>query len=319
MNAQKESSTYTDAEQADLRGRCREIMEVEGKSQADLARESGIAYGTFTGWLGGSYQGNRDRVAGQVAIWLESRQENQRAAVRVPRAPEYVATPSAAAFTDVLRYAQIMPDISVICGGAGIGKTTAARRYAAENPHVHIVTVHPSASSVYPFLGLVSESLGIEEKVQTRYFGAIGRKLQDRQALLIVDEAQHLGASSLEQLRSLHDIHGVGIALLGNETVYARLEGGKREASFAQLFSRVGFKATQKSPRAEDICALLKAWEVTDSNELKYLKAIASKPGALRVLTKTLQLASVHAAGAGEARGLKHIKAAYQQLDNSAG
>jgi DNA transposition AAA+ family ATPase len=319
MNAIRESRAFTDEEQADLRARVRQLMEIEGKNQKALSDESGIAYGTFTGWLAGTYQGNNDAVAGKVVLWLESREEKKRAKVQIPAPPEFVETPSAADFIDVMRFAQVMPDIAVIGGGAGIGKTTAARRYAAKNPNVVLVTVHPSASSVYTMLGAIAEEIGLQERVQTRLFRAIGRKLQGGQALIILDEAQHLDTKALEQLRAFHDIFGLGIALVGNETVYARLEGGKRDAQFAQLFSRVGFRITRAKPRAQDICALLKAWEVTDKDELKFCKAIAGKPGALRVLTKTLQVASVQAAGSGEARALAHIKAAYEQLERAAG
>lgn len=162
-----------------------------------------------------------------------------------------------------------------------------------------------------------AEEIGLTEKVQTRFFRAIGRKLQSSQALIIVDEAQHLDTKALEQLRAFHDIFGLGIALIGNEKVYARLEGGKREAEFAQLFSRVGFRITQAKPKPGDICSLLAAWGITDKEELRFCKAIAGKPGALRVLTKTLQVASVQAAGAGQDRALAHIKSAYEQLEKS--
>lgn len=51
-----------------LRGQVRTIMAAEGLSQADIATDSGIAYGTFTGWLSGKYQGRNDRVAAQVQV-----------------------------------------------------------------------------------------------------------------------------------------------------------------------------------------------------------------------------------------------------------
>jgi hypothetical protein len=44
------------------------------------------------------------------------------------------------------------------------------------------------------------------------------------------------------------DQAGIGIALLGNETVYARLEGGTRAAQYAQLFIRTSW--TRRWPRA---------------------------------------------------------------------
>lgn len=319
MKATTDTRTFTAEEQADLRKRCRQIMEVEGKTQKALATESGVKYGTFTGWLADTYQGNNDWVAGDVAIWLESREANKRARMQVPTAPAYVETKSAETFVGLLRYAQVMPDIAVIAGGAGIGKTTVAQHYRETNPNVVMVSIDPSTRSNYTMLGELIEEMGLPEKVQTKYFRAIGRKLQGAQALIIVDEAQHLDVAALEQLRAFHDKFGIGVALVGNESVYSRIEGGKRSAQFAQLFSRIGFRVTQAQPAGPDICALLAAWGVTDREELHFCKAIASKPGALRVMTKTLQVASLQAAGAEEERGIKHIKAAYTQLTQSGG
>ena len=54
--------TFTPEEHQAVRDQIRAIMETEDKSQAALAKEVGIAYGTFTGWLSGSYQGNNDRI-----------------------------------------------------------------------------------------------------------------------------------------------------------------------------------------------------------------------------------------------------------------
>ena len=62
--------------------------------------------------------------------------------------------------------------------------------------------------------------------------------------------------------------------------------------------------------RAKDIEILLNAWSVTAADEVKYLKGIAQRPGALREMTKILKLGSLLAAGAGESRTLKHFEEA---------
>lgn len=315
MNTATDQKTFTDEEQADLRAKVNAILAAEGKTKTDLANESDIAYGTFTGWLGGSYAGNNDKVAGKIVIWLNSRAEKIRTAVSVRRAPDYVETKSTSHFMEVLRFAHVMPDISVIVGGAGIGKSTAARRYRDTTPNVVMATMHPSASSVYPMLGAIAAAAGVQEKVQTRLFDAIGKQLKGRDVLLIVDEAQHLDTKALDQLRSFHDLYSIGVALLGNETVLGRILAGGDGANFAQLFSRVGFKITQKGAKADDICKLLAAWNITEKEQLKFLKAIAQKPGALRVMTNTLKAASIMAANDPDGLTLDHIKTAYAHID----
>ena len=60
---------------------------------------------------------------------------------------------------------------------------------------------------------------------------------------------------------------------------------------------------------------LVNAWGVVEKAEIDFLKIIGRKPGALRNLDKVMKLASMLAAGAGDARSLKHIRAAWEQLD----
>lgn len=63
---------------------------------------------------------------------------------------------------------------------------------------------------------------------------ATSSRLKGTQGLLIVDEAQHLSAGAIDQLRAVHDRAEVGLALLGNEEVWSRIDGGGRKAQ-AQL------------------------------------------------------------------------------------
>lgn len=315
--ATKPESTFTEEEQNEMRAEIVRISDDEQISRAQIARQVGIAEGTFYGWLAGTYEGNNDRVAGAAQLWLSGREDRRRQKSIVPRAPGFIATESARAFLEALGFAQAMPEISVIAGGAGIGKTTSVVRYAASNPNVWVATMSPSTSGINPMLVELCEAMGIAEKAAARLTRAIGRKVEGTGGLIVIDEAQHLTAPALDQLRSIYDRYAVGIALVGNEQVYARLDGGGRTAQFAQLFSRIGVRVTQARPRARDMCALIEAWGVTEAEQVKWLKAIARKPGALRVLTKCLQLASMLATGADEERGMKHLKAAWERLSAS--
>lgn len=313
--AESKAERFTGKEMGQMRAQCRAIMENESLSQTDIARDSGIAFGTFSAWFNDAYTGNNDRVAAEVQIWLAARTERQRAAAALPAAPDYVPTKTSQRIIEVLQWAQIGPDIAVAAGGAGIGKTQACRHYTATNPNAWLATMQPATANVHTMLQAVAEAVGVTEMSPTRLPGAIGRRVLSTNGLLIVDEAQHLAAKSLDQLRSLHDLCGVGVALVGNESVYGRLGGNKAE--FAQLFSRIGMRFTRPRPYAADICTLIAAWNISDPAAVRLLKSIAGKPGALRGLTKTLRLASMLAAG--EAAGLTaaHVNAAWARLSDT--
>ncbi|AUG53907.1 AAA family ATPase [Thalassospira marina] len=311
--------TFSDAEIEEIRASCQAVMEAEGYSQADVSRLAGIKYGTFTGWFKGTYAGNNSRVAGEVQIWLSSLGEKKEAATRTPRLPDYIETPSTREFIDALRFGHILPEIVIIAGGAGISKTTACEHYARTNRNVWLATMDPSSKGTHGLLVELAEVMDVTEKHAARLAKAICRRVEGTKGLIIIDEAQHLTTEALDQVRSIYDrAHGtVGVALVGNEQVYARLEGNGRKAGFAQLFSRVGVRITQSQPRAEDMCALVKAWGITDKEEIRVLKAIARKPGALRGMMKTLQLATMLAVGAGVPRTIEHIKMAYDKHSSS--
>lgn len=301
-------------EQEGIRASVRQVMAEAGLSQADVARDSGIPYGTFTSWLGGTYKGNNERIAASVRVWLDARKTRARTQATLPTAPGFQPLPTAQRIIDVLTFAQVGPDFAVVAGGAGIGKTTAAEHYRENNPNVWMMTVEPCTCRTNVMLNELCEVIGISEKSQAKLSHAIARKVRGTGGLIIVDEGQHLETRAFDQLRSIHDRCGIGVAVLGNETVYARLEGEGRKPAFAQLFSRVGRRVVQSRPKAADVCQLIGAWGVTAADEKRLLQAIARKPGALRAITKTMRLAGVLAAGAEEPRGARHIKDAWAML-----
>ncbi|MGE0256962.1 MAG: AAA family ATPase [Alphaproteobacteria bacterium] len=307
--------TYSEDEQNALRASVRGIMETEGISQKGASDVSGVAYGTLNLWLNAKYEGDNDRVAAQIETWLASRKENRRTATLVPAVPGFIETRTAADFTEALRFAQVLPEISVIVGVPGVGKTMTAQHYAKKNPNVWLATMNPATAGVNNMLVELADAMRLVERSAARLPGAIRHHVVGTAGLIIVDEAQHLTGPALDMLRSVYDRCGVGIALVGNETVLARLQGcGRGNANFAQIYSRVGVRVSRAGPRVADVDALLAAWGVSGADERKFLHQLAKKPGALRGVTKCLQLASMLAAGAGEPRAMKHLAAAWSRL-----
>jgi DNA transposition AAA+ family ATPase len=299
----------------DLRGEVRKLKE-DGKSYADMARESGVAMSTFSAWVGGTYAGNSEAVAGKIARWLDARVAQAQAKQALPAPIGFLPTPTAAAFTGALSHAQFTVDIVVIAGGAGVGKTMACEEYRRTRPNVWLLTGEPCLAASGSMLRELAEVMGINDS-PSRLSRAICARLRDSDGLLIVDEAQHFTTGALDQLRSIHDLAGVGLALVGNETVHARLEGTGRQAQFAQIFSRVGMRLARVRPLARDIAAVIDAWGIAGTRERHLLGVIARKPGALRVLNKVLRVAHMLAGAAGAELGEAHIVAAWNRLANT--
>jgi len=154
-----------------------------------------------------------------------------------------------------------MPDISVLTGAPGVGKTRAACQYKRLNPNVFKILAEPALSTVSALLGALAHELRVTEVGrQDRVARLLKQRLAGTRALIIVDEAQHLTTEMLDQLRAFHDQAEIGIALVGNSAVIGRLEGGRRSNEYAQLYSRVGMRLNRREPKKADVEALLDAW-----------------------------------------------------------
>lgn len=228
----------------------------------------------------------------------------------------FVETASAERILSTLAYAQAYGDLVTIFGGPGVGKTRTIAHYRKQYDHVWVATMGPSCSALVPALEEICESVGLQNLSggARRLARAIRSKVMGVKGLIIIDEAQHLNQAAIEELRSLHDWcteteAPVAIALVGNETVYARLTGGSRAAHFAQLYSRIGMQLYLKRPTPRDVRAIAGRYGVDDKG-LELLERVALKPGALRGVVKVCRLAQ----SAGSAVNHTTLRAAIDNL-----
>ena len=310
-----EAADWTPERIEALRAQVRDIQAAEKLSGADLARETGVSYQTLAAWLAGKYAGRNDRVAVDVARWLGARDARARTRAIAPVAPGFIQTATAEQFIAVLEHTQHTPDMAMITGAAGVGKTSACIRYRDANPNVRYIECEPCFSTPRAVLQELARQLSLYEQGST---ASLSRQIVDRLrgtgSLIIVDEAQHLERDALEQVRSLHDRAAIGVALVGNEVVAGRVEGGARTPQFAQLFSRIGMRANRKAPLKRDIEMMLDAWQVEDKPAREMLAAKARMPGALRGMVKCIRLAHMLAGAEGTTLGAAQVEAAWSRL-----
>ena len=302
---------WTDEELSALRAQVLELLETAGLTRRQAALDAGIAEGTFGPWLNGVYPGDNAKIATQVTLWLKTREDRKAAAAVAVKAPDFQELPTARKYLTALEHAQFVGDMVLIAGGPGTGKTAAAKQHAATRSRVTIATMAPSTRGVANCLQEVMAALGEPEAKGTpqALSRRIAQRFREAGALLIIDEAQHLSQQAVEELRSIHDRTGVGLALVGDENLLT-LFSGAAGRGYAQLSSRIGYRARQARPTTADVEQLATAWHITDRDAVKLCRDIAAKPGALRGLTKVLLVASRMAANAQPTAA--HIREAWQ-------
>jgi DNA transposition AAA+ family ATPase len=285
-------------------------------SYSQLASRIGIPAGTLSSFAIGKYAGDNEKVADQVAKWFVA--EAEQAAMRVStmlEPPTFQHTRAAAEVINLLRWAR-RGKIAVVATSPGYGKTSALRQFAADTPQVWVATMAPSTGGVSTMLTEILDSMGERDIKGSPQM--LARRIRDRVrgtgGLIALDDAQHLSEKALDELRGIHDVTGVGVALLGNAGLLQRLEGGNRSVSFAQLFSRISLRIVKTLAYPEDGLQLGRAWGIEDERCLKWLADQTPRPGGLRSISMTIELASVLANADGEPLALRHLQDAWAQL-----
>ncbi|WP_333986822.1 AAA family ATPase [Providencia huaxiensis] len=298
----------------DTRAALRSIVDNDGMTYTAISREAGLSSTAVSHFMNEKYKGDNDDVNTKLNLWLENR---TRRATEMPQAPDFIETKTSRQIDSALQYAQLAQCITVIYGVPGVGKTKSLQHFVQKRPNVWLITISPSRASLSECLYELALELGIGDA--PRRAGQLGRavrrKLRGTNGLLIIDEADHLGYPVLEELRILQEDTGIGLTLVGNHQVYSKLTGGNsRDMDFARLFSRIAKKVSILKPKTEDVKAIAAAWHLGQS-ERALVFELAKKPGALRVISHTLRLASMFAAGANEVLNEKHIRKAVKDLE----
>ena len=311
------TANRTDDQIADWRRlteRLKQLSEEKGWSKAEAARRIGMADGTFSQWFSGKYSGRLDTTNAQVAKFIEQQDEQASFFASIPVSPPYFPTRTSREVMETLAWAHVASDFVLITLGPGMGKSQSCNEYKARRPNVWMTTVSEYTKTVNAMLLEICATLGVVEHNPARLVRAIGERLAaSGNALLIIDEAQHLIPEAINQLRHFSDLYKCGIALVGNDEVYDRLRDNKdKKRTYGQLRRRVGMKLNRLKPYPEDITASIGAWGVKDEQCVKLLTGIGNKAGALGQIDKTMKAATMLALATGESVGFKHITAAWK-------
>lgn len=298
---------------SDIRAGLRTLVENEETTFKQIALESGLSTGTISSFINDKYNGDNERVSQMLQRWLEK----YHAVAELPEPPRFVETQTVKQIWTSMRFASLTESIAVVCGNPGVGKTEAAREYRRTNNNVWMITITPSCASVLECLTELAFELGMNDAPRRKgpLSRALRRRLEGTQGLVIIDEADHLGAEVLEELRLLQESTRIGLVLMGNHRVYSNMTGGNRTVEFARLFSRIAKRTAINKTKKADVKAIADAWQINGEKELELLQQIAQKPGAIRILNHSLRLAAMTAHGKGERVNEDYLRQAFRELD----
>ncbi|MBS4016773.1 MAG: AAA family ATPase [Dechloromonas sp.] len=213
-------------------------------------------------------------------------------------------TPTFKALQNLFAAAHERRELIAITGSWGIGKTQAAKYYAATHPRTYnrpgAVRIQFDRTDCKPVAALekIRDAIGANPGSHRRgnTMEAIGATLRPGD-FLILEECQRLG-EALDVIPSLYDDFGIGIAMIGNPDLSTTVWGKK--STFGALASRANrFDFPATTP--DDVDAWL-VWhglpDVLSGQERAKLArcaaAIATRPGqngGLRALADVIRMA----------------------------
>lgn len=228
------------------------LMERKGYQQKQVAQLLGVSIAVVSLYLKGDYTGNVAEIDRKVDELIE---RDKAKVVEAKYNAEFVPTLAARKGMDIMRFAHAEGEINVIFGAAGLGKTQMLKQYAKENSSAVLIETDPSCNPKV-LLRKIAEAVGANARgVNNELLEGIVAKLKGSERLLMIDEAELLSTRSLEFIRRIHDLTGVGIILAGMPRLLVNLKGKNNE--LAQLYSRVGFACDLGNALSDEDLALL--------------------------------------------------------------
>lgn len=271
-------------------------------SQAKLAPLIGVSMTALSQYRNDKYKGDVQAVEAKITEYLdtiEAQKEIKEKGMEYKATDDYIPTSVSEDIYKMIRYSQLNGGIAIAHGDAGIGKTKAAQKYVRENPTQAIyLEMSPIAGTLTNTLRLLARALRIpENNNKMELMLSIRDKLEGTNKVIIIDEAQHMRLTALEQIRTLADPNaitgnkGVGIVLIGNTEVYSKMKG-KQQAQFAQLFSRIKMSKYYSTSNVTDadvekLFPVLKQQKMY--KELNFLKGICKSKWGVRGATNVYE------------------------------
>ena len=264
-----------------------------GLSQRAAADRIGISPTALSQWLADKYKGDVPAVEAKVERWLHTEREAERHSLEAAGLDIHRDLAVTEEIGAALAHAQAVGDVVLIHGQSGAGKSWAVDHYCRHHSASHYVSMTSAVGSLSVMLRRVREAIERygSERSAAEYEESVIRLLQGRGGLLVVDEAHHLSARLLDELRCIRDHAGCGLALIGNDRILMTL------ARCPQILGRIALRLEQKEPAEGDVATLVSGVlkRRATAREVKIAHRVAAGPGGLHALRRMLERAWIAA------------------------
>lgn len=200
-------------------------------SEKKAGAQIGVSSSIISQLRKGSYKGDIEKQFDKLYTYFDTKSKAADKYLEV----EYAPTTISEVVYQTLENVKIKGGFAFVTGDAGIGKTKALRKFAADNESNSVmITINPCTKSTKAVLKLLALEMGVTiSQSRDDLWMSIAAKLHDGM-VIAVDEAQLLTYGSIETLRSFADFFGergqtLGVALVGNDGIREKIEGRSRE------------------------------------------------------------------------------------------
>lgn len=253
-------------------------------SEKKAGAQIGVSSSIISQLRKGSYKGDIEKQFDKLYTYFDTK---SKAADKYSEV-EYAPTTISEVVYQTLENVKIKGGFAFVTGDAGIGKTKALRKFAADNESNSVmITINPCTKSTKAVLKLLALEMGVTiSQSRDDLWMSLAAKLHDGM-VIAVDEAQLLTYGSIETLRSFADFFGergqtLGVALVGNDGIREKIEGRSRE-QYRQVNNRAWQRQQLRTLDVQrgDIEMLIPVLKGKDQ-ELEFLHKIAQTAEGVR-------------------------------------
>ncbi len=179
------------------------FMEERGWTQAKVARRIGVSSTQISQFLGDKYEGNLKDLINKVVSLINSVTRQERRVRNKPYIETTIAVKIATLIKQTEAFSGAEGKIALIIGDSGHGKSHCLQQYAEANKNTIYIELDDVMYSTMIF-SAIAKKLGIDSSGS---LAAVTRRLienlQNRQIIIMLDEASSLTVRQLNQLRQI--------------------------------------------------------------------------------------------------------------------